>query len=243
VGDGFVFAEHGRMPVPAPATARLLEGLAVSPGPAGSGELTTPTGAVLVRVLSSGGVPPVYVTRRVGYGAGTKDFQDRPNVLRISLADPTGVAAGHEQLVLLTADIDDGTPEHLAAAAEFLRQSGALDVTISPVVMKKGRLGSRLDVLATPGDAERLESAVLLHTPTIGVRRAQVLRRALGRRSVAVQVLGQTIALKVVELPDGGVRIKPELDDLNVAALATGRPIAELSALAVTAARAVTNGV
>ena len=238
LGDGFVDAQHGRMPVPAPATAKLVEGLVVAAGPTGSGELTTPTGAALVRVLSSGFPPSTFIPRNVGYGAGTKDFRDRPNVLRITLADPAPDEAGREDLVLLVTDIDDSTAEHLAAAAEALRYAGALDVTLSPVTMKKGRLGTRVEVLCRPADAVKFEDAVLMHTSTIGVRRTVVSRRALQRGFMFVTVLGHRIGVKRVTLPDGSTRTKPEFDDVQAAALATGRLLIEISSLATAQAEA-----
>lgn len=243
VGDGSVQTEHGVMPVPAPATMRLLEGLPVRSGPEGSGELATPTGAVLVRTLSSGGFPSTWIPRRVGHGAGTKDFSDRPNIVRIVLADALE-SAEREPMVMLTADIDDATPEVLAAAADALRESGhARDVTLTPVVMKKGRLGTRVEVLATPDSADAVESALFSQTTTIGVRRTDVTRTALRRETLTVVVLGQQIRLKKVHLPDGGTRVKPELDDLRTATLATGRSIHELSALALAAAPPGSGGV
>ncbi|HEU4995876.1 MAG TPA: nickel pincer cofactor biosynthesis protein LarC [Gemmatimonadaceae bacterium] len=225
VGDGVVTAAHGTMPVPAPATMRLLEGHVIRTGPTGSGELVTPTGAVLVRVLSSGPEPETYVPRRSGFGAGTKEFADRANALRIVLADATQEGNGTpvEEVHMLSAEIDDMTAEYLGAAAERLRRAGALDVVLQPVVMKKGRAGTRVEVLAPPAMADELESMLLRETTTIGVRRSVVRRRALPRALRAVTVLGHEIAVKVVNLEDGRHRAKPEFEDVLRVAEATGR--------------------
>jgi len=233
LGDGHVDGAHGRMPVPAPATAKLLEGLPVSGGPAGAGELTTPTGAALVRVLSSGPLPPGYVGKTVGYGAGTKDFADRPNLLRITLAEDAPSGQDEEALVLLTADIDDMSPEHLSASAEILRTEGALDVTVTAIAMKKGRSGQRLDVLVTPADASRIAHAILMKTSSIGVRRAEIFRRALPRSESVVSIRGHSIRVKVTRLPDGSLRIKPEADDVRDVTIATGLSAEHISAMAV----------
>jgi uncharacterized protein (TIGR00299 family) protein len=225
VGDGFVRAAHGVLPVPAPATLRILEGLRIRPGPDGAGELVTPTGAALVRVLAEGGPPTEYVPRRSGFGAGTKDFVGRANALRLVLADaaPPGAANGRETLVVLAADIDDTSPEYLAAAVDDLRTAGALDVTALAVGMKKGRMGTRVEVLATPAQVDALELALLRTTSTVGVRRHTVERRALPRREASVEIDGHTVRLKVVALPDGTRRAKPEFEDVRRAATALGR--------------------
>jgi len=249
LGDGVVQAAHGTLPVPAPATLKLLEGQAVRPGPPGSGELVTPTGAALVRALSAGPPPSDYIPRRSGYGAGTKDFRGRANALRLVLADhvpgvaprgdgPAGGGAGaREALVVLTADIDDMAAEYLAAAADALRAGGALDVTLLAVAMKKGRPGTRIEVLARPGDAGRLEEQLLRATTTIGVRRVAAERRALPRRARTVTVLGLPVEVKETTLPDGSVRAKPEFEAVQRVADATGRPAGDIFALAAEAAR------
>jgi uncharacterized protein (TIGR00299 family) protein len=233
-GDGTVRAAHGTLPVPAPATLRLLEGLPVRPGPEGSGELVTPTGAALVRVLARGEPPQSYVVRRSGYGAGTKDFPDRPNALRVILADVASVMGDRvEELVVLAADVDDMEPEYLAGAAEALRGAGALDVVLFPSVMKKGRPGARIEVLARPGDADALERSLFAQTTTIGVRRLRVQRHALPREMRSVDVRGHSVRMKIVALPDGARRVKPEYDDIARLAEVTGITLRE----AVTAAR------
>jgi uncharacterized protein (TIGR00299 family) protein len=237
MGDGFVTAAHGVLPVPAPATLKLLEGVRVRQGPEGSGELVTPTGAALVRVLSAGYVPTEYVPVRSGFGAGTKDPSDRPNALRIILAEELGAtdAAHHgveERLTVLATDVDDMSPEHVAAAADALREAGALDVTCITTAMKKGRVGTRIEVLSREADVARFESLLFSRTTTLGVRRAQVTRHALARDVRTVDVLGHAVRVKIAALPGGGRRAKPEYDDVRAVAEATGRTLQEVSSLA-----------
>jgi uncharacterized protein (TIGR00299 family) protein len=232
LGDGSVKSAHGILPVPAPATLKLLEGHPVRPGPDGAGELVTPTGAALVRVLSSGPAPREYVPLRSGFGAGTKDFHGRANALRVILAEANPNDSAIEELVELVCDIDDMTPEYLAAAAERVRESGALDVTLLPVTMKRGRPGTRVEVLSRVADALRLEELLLVETTTIGVRQRTVRRRSLAREVVQLTVLGHDIAAKVVVLPTGRRRAKPEFVDVQRVALATGRPLRDISRLA-----------
>lgn len=231
-GDGVVQAAHGTLPVPAPATLRLLEGHPVRPGPHGAGELVTPTGAALVRVLSSGPPPREYVPLRSGFGAGTKEFSDRANALRLIVAEWTEAPAGTEELVQLASDIDDMSPEYLAATADLLRDAGALDVVLLATTMKRGRPGTRVEVLARPADAARLELLLLTETTTIGVRRTEVLRRALPRELRTVDVLGHPVAVKVVQLPGGGSRAKPEFSDVQRVSQQTGRPLRDIFQLA-----------
>lgn len=241
LGDGFVDTAHGRMAVPTAATLRILEGLPVRPGPEGSGELVTPTGAALVRVLSVGAPPDTFTPRASGFGAGTKEFPDRANALRIIVADAATVAATvagaigttEQRLVVLAADLDDATGEQLAAVADLLREADALDVTVLQTIMKKGRPGVRIEILAEAEHANGLAALLLRESTTIGVRRHFVDRVALPRALREVQVFGQPVGLKVVTLPDGTTRTKPEFDDVRRAAAATGRTLAEVADAAV----------
>lgn len=240
LGDGFVDTQHGRMAVPTAATLRLLEGLPVRPGPEGSGELTTPTGAALVRVLSEGPAPSAFTVTRSGFGAGTKDFKDRANALRIWLADAEVDAASagsapREAIVVLAADVDDMTGEELAALADRLRDDGALDVLLLQTLMKKGRPGVRIEVLAAPDRADALETRLLTESTSIGVRRYLASRRVLPRERAVVRVDGHEVALKVVTRPDGRRTAKPEADDVKRVAAATGRSPREVAAAAVDA--------
>jgi uncharacterized protein (TIGR00299 family) protein len=229
LGDGFVDAAHGRLAVPAPATLRLLEGQSVRSGPADSGELTTPTGAALVKVLSLGAPPDAYRPLKSGYGAGTKDPKGRANVLRIILAEADAVRGEEsETLDLLAADIDDMPGEYLASAAELLREAGALDVMLLQTVMKKGRPGVRIEVLCHPTDAGRLEDLLLRESSTIGVRRTSVGRRVLPRAEGSVEVFGHRVSVKIVQLPGGGERAKAEYEDVRRVARETGRTTAEI---------------
>jgi pyridinium-3,5-bisthiocarboxylic acid mononucleotide nickel chelatase len=240
LGDGSVRAAHGLLPVPAPATLKLLEGYPVRPGPEGSGELVTPTGAALIRTLSAGPAPAEYVPVRSGFGAGTKDFVGRANALRVILADIVVTnatnGAGVENLHELVCDIDDMSPEYLSAVADRVRDSGALDVTIMSVTMKRGRPGARVEVLCRPSDAARLEELLLIETTTIGVRSRTVRRRALPREVIRITVLGHEVQAKLVSLPNGGRRAKPEFADVQRVALATGRPLQDISRLAASEA-------
>jgi uncharacterized protein (TIGR00299 family) protein len=232
LGDGFVDAAHGRLAVPAPATLRLLEGQSVRNGPENSGELTTPTGAALVKVLSRGVAPAEYRPLKSGYGAGTKDPKGRANVLRIILGESEvrGEVRSEEceTLDLLAADIDDMSGEYLASAADLLRDGGALDVTLLQSIMKKGRPGVRIEVLCRPADSGRLEEMLLRESSTIGVRRTTVQRRALRRTEAPVEVFGHQVSVKTAQLPGGGERTKAEYEDVRRVARETGRTTADI---------------
>ena len=133
---------------------------------------------------------------------------------------------------MLATDVDDMTPEHVAAAADALREAGALDVTCVTVAMKKGRVGTRIEVLCRESDAGRFEALVFARTTTIGIRRSRVVRRALARDVRTVEVLGHEVRVKVSALPDGLTRAKPEYEDVRSVAEATGRSLQDVTTLA-----------
>jgi len=239
LGDGTVKTAHGVLPVPAPATIRLLEGFNVRHGPPGSGELTTPTGAALLRVLSKGAPPQEYVPLSSGYGAGTRDIHGQLNALRIILGEASIDDHDHHQhhrhehvhtehLHVLSADIDDMSPEELAGAADVLRAEGALDVVLLHTTMKKGRLGTRVEALVQSSDLARLEEKIFLQFTTLGVKTFDVVRNALERESRLVRFDGRDIRVKIATLPDGTQRAKPEFDDLRRVAEETSRPLSEI---------------
>lgn len=179
VGSGSVDTAHGLLPVPAPATARLLEGVPVTPGGIAA-ELCTPTGAALLRTFAgSWGPMPEGVVLGCGYGCGTRDFP-RANCLRAFLLDDGRQAGGPNDAVTeLKANIDDMTGEALGFAMDRLLEAGALDVSYTPVFMKKSRPGVILTCLCRPGDADRLAKEMLRHTSTFGVRRTDCTRYAM----------------------------------------------------------------
>ncbi|HSJ08857.1 MAG TPA: nickel pincer cofactor biosynthesis protein LarC [Longimicrobiales bacterium] len=220
VGSGWVDIEHGRYPVPAPATLGILQGLPLT-GADLAGECTTPTGAAILATLTGGrAAPSAFTPGRIGFGAGTRDPQDRPNVLRLYEAEVDGGEA--ESLWLVQADIDDMTPEYAAAAQQALLEAGAADVVIQTVSMKKGRPAFRIEVLAEPARLDALERVLFLATTTLGVRRWPVQRTVLPRETETREWRGQPIRWKRVTLPDGTSRAKPEYQDIVDAALALG---------------------
>lgn len=239
LGEGTVKTAHGVLPVPAPATIRLLEGFNVRHGPPGSGELTTPTGAALLKVLSKGEPPHEYRPLKSGYGAGTRDIHGQLNALRIILGEAAVDSRDHhhhhhdehvhtEHLHVLSADIDDMSPEELAGAADLLRTDGALDVVLLHTTMKKGRLGTRIEALVRGSDRARLEEKIFQSFTTLGVKTFDVVRSALARESKTIRFDGRDIRVKVATLPDGSKRAKPEFDDLRRVAEETSRPVAEI---------------
>lgn len=220
VGTGYVNIAHGRFPLPAPATLRLLEGIRVRDS-GFEGECTTPTGAALLAVLTEGReAPSEVVVRRSGFGAGTRDPEDRPNCLRLILFDiPTRLG---ERLMLVQADIDDLPPEYVPPAQEALLSAGALDVVVSSLTMKKGRPGLRIEAIVAESALDTVTEALFTSTSTIGVRYWAFERRVLERREDVVEWQGQKIRRKRVVLPGGGERAKPEFEDVVVAARALG---------------------
>lgn len=217
LGRGWVDAAHGPLPVPAPATLRLLEGLAVRETPF-EGECTTPTGAALLATLTEGRPPPSDLRlSSSGYGAGARDPADRPNCVRLLLAE---TVTGAESLVLVQADLDDMPPEYLAAAQEALLGAGAADAVVMPLGMKKGRPGFRVEALVSEAGLDGVLGTLFRSTTTIGARWWRVERPSLPREELVREWRGQRIRSKRVRLPDGTARVKPEYEDVARAAAA-----------------------
>ncbi len=212
IGTGFVDIEHGRFPLPAPATLKLLAGIPVRD--AGfSSECTTPTGAAILATVTQGRIAPsTFIVDRSGFGAGSRDPSDRPNCLRVIVGEVPEAAGGN--LYLVQADVDDLPPEYMPPAQDALLEAGALDAVVVALGMKKGRPGMRLEALVPEAALDRVLAALYRNTSTIGARYWPVTRPALPRREDTVQWRGQTVRLKRVRLPGGGERVKPEYDDV-----------------------------
>jgi hypothetical protein len=227
MGSGWVRAAHGAMPVPAPATSILLQGLEVAPNGPVIGEATTPTGAALLRVLSSGPPPARWRPVDAGaWGAGGRNPKSYPNALRLIIA---AAAAEAGEVVLLSTDLDDLSPEYLDPLREALFAAGALDVQIWAAQMKKGRTGFRIEVTASTADSEPVTAALFRHSTTSGIRRQAAERVTLARREVEVTSAdGTAVRVKVLEGPDGP-RVKPEYEDVAAVARRTGQPAHEVA--------------
>jgi pyridinium-3,5-bisthiocarboxylic acid mononucleotide nickel chelatase len=227
LGNGWIRAAHGVIPVPAPATSILLEGLEVGPNGPVMGEATTPTGAVLLRVLSSGPPPARWRALNAGaWGAGGRDPKTYPNALRLILAS-AALEAG--EVVLLSTDLDDLSPEYLNPLRDALFAAGALDVQIWTTQMKKGRTGFRIEVTASPAESDDVAAALFRHSTTSGIRRQVAERVTLARREIEVRSAdGTAVRVKVLDGPDGP-RVKPEYEDVAALASRTGRPAQEVA--------------
>jgi hypothetical protein len=238
VGTGTVTMSHGTFPVPPPATARLVAGVPVYG--AGEGELLTPTGALLVTAYATeyGPLPPMRIAG-VGHGAGSRDTEGRPNVVRLIAGEDDAAVAGERVLVLET-ELDDAAPQLLGPLLERLLGAGALDAFFTPVQMKKGRPGVLVTVLAPPERREAVEELLFRETTTLGVRRQEWDRSVLDRESVSVNT------------PYGAVRVKlglrggvvynawPEFEDCQRLASEAGVAVKEVLAAALVAFRSGT---
>jgi hypothetical protein len=231
---GLVRSAHGVLPSPAPAVLALLPG-GTFVGVDGEAELVTPTGAAVVAVAATAwGRLPMLRLEAVGYGAGTRDLPDRPNVLRVVLGE-TPAREPHE-VVLLETNLDDLLPELIPDAIERCVAAGALDVWTAPAQMKKGRPGSVLSALARPEDETAVARALLTHTSTLGVRVSTLRRHELEREHAWIEVEGHRIGVKLGLLDGRVVNVAPEHDDCARAAEALGFPVKQVWAKALVAA-------
>jgi uncharacterized protein (TIGR00299 family) protein len=228
VGGGTVNCAHGTLPVPAPATLKLLQNAPVySSGP--QVELVTPTGAAIVKTLATRfGSFPAMKIEKAGYGAGTRDFDEHPNVLRLTLGEAVTSARAHtsqETITVLEANLDDLSPQVLAYAAEKLLADGALDVFSVPVQMKKGRSGAVLTVLCKTEDAERLTKMIFAETTTLGVRRREEQRQTLARRWETVRTSWGDVRIKIASMNGSISNYAPEYEDCRALAEANNVPL------------------
>jgi hypothetical protein len=235
VGSGSVEIAHGRFPVPAPATARLLAGVPIYSSGI-EAELVTPTGALVVSDYAKGfGPMPPMTIRAIGYGAGTKDFARTPNVLRVVIGERAAAVpvTGGESVVKIECEIDDMSPQLFGPVSDRVMSSGALDVFLTPVQMKKGRPGTLVTVIAPPSARESLCDLLFRETTTIGVRFEEMRRETLERTWVDVAVTGGTVRIKVSGRRGEVLNAVPEFDDCLRVATTTGRPVKEIQAEAM----------
>ena len=244
LGGGFVRCAHGKLAVPAPATAEILRGASVSLGRADF-EMATPTGAAILKVCARNlsdtdhrEAPQNFKILSVGYGAGDKDAAGFANVLRVMLCETDeergeggernlGARPGYGELckqILISTNIDDMDAESFALACEILRKNGALDVFSRSIFMKKGRMGFELNALCRKQDAQNLKDLIFTHTTAIGVREVEVVKTELKREFARVQTKFGEIGIKISGTCQAQ-KIKPEFDECKAAALAHGTTI------------------
>jgi len=227
LGGGFVDGTHGRMPVPGPGTAELLRGFPVV-DTAVRAELVTPTGAAVLTTLAigAGRMPAMRVTR-VGYGAGTWDLPGTPNILRAFVGETAGAGAT-ETIVQVETTIDDMSPQLYEPLVERLFEAGALDVFLTPVIMKRSRPGTVLTALCAPGRVDDLVRVLFAESPTLGVRWTEMTRARLEREIVTVATVYGALPVKVSRLDGRVVTVTPEFAEVVRIAREKSLPVREV---------------
>ena len=213
LGSGFVRCAHGLMPVPVPGTMELLKGVEVRQTQIRK-ELVTPTGAAIITTLARGfGPMPEMTIDRVGYGAGARDLEEQPNLLRICLGEKKEDSLGSDQVCLIETNLDDMSPEIAGYLTELLFEKGALDVFLTSILMKKGRPATKLSLLVAPDLRESLTQVVLSETTTFGVRCHLVERSKLSRDFIEVQTRWGTVRAKRGFMDGKPIKTVPEYED------------------------------
>ena len=227
LGSGFVETAHGRMPLPAPATAALLKGIPVHDSGLKE-ELVTPTGAALLKGLvhSFGPLPPM-VIEKVGYGVGSRNLADRPNLLRILIGEEQG-EENEETVAILEANLDDTNPEWLGFLMERLFEAGAMDVVFSPGYMKKNRPAVLVHVMGKPHQKDRLMDILFSESTTLGVRFHFTQRRILQRSSDEMDSPWGRMKVKKVFRPNGSFHVLPEFEECRQKAKEQGVPLRDI---------------
>ena len=229
LGSGFVETQHGRIPLPAPATIALLKAIPVYDSGV-SAELVTPTGAALLKGLacSFGAMPPM-VVEQVGYGVGSRELPDRPNLLRILVGRDTEEPQT-ETVAVMEANVDDTNPEWLGFLMERLFGAGALDVLFCPVQMKKNRPAVLIQVIGKPHQKDRLMEILFQESTTLGVRYQMMQRKILARDEAEIDSPWGKMKVKKISRPDGLFQLLPEYDSCRKIALEKGLPIKDVYA-------------
>ncbi|MCK5327293.1 MAG: nickel pincer cofactor biosynthesis protein LarC, partial [Candidatus Latescibacteria bacterium] len=226
LGTGITKSMHGKIPVPAPATVELLRGVPVQHTDIRA-ELVTPTGAAILTTLAKGfGQAPLFRTEQIGYGAGTRELEDTPNLLRVQIGD-TREDLEQDHSVLIETNVDDMTPEITGYVMDKLLSEGAKDVYVTPVMMKKGRPGMLLSVLTDPASATRISDVLFRETTTLGVRLSEVDRLKVHRCERTVDTAFGPVRIKVGCF-GGREQAMPEFDDCARIAKERGVPILEV---------------
>ncbi len=224
-GHGFVMTEHGRMPIPAPATKELLLGIPTYPGKE-AGEMTTPTGAAILKFLSPSFSIPHLIEQKTAHGPGEKNFP-HPNVLRLTVCD--AIENNKEEIMMVETNIDDMSSQLLGIDfQEQLLSAGALDYYYTQVIMKKGRPGLLISVFVPAGHVKKVSDFLLENTTSIGVRTYPVARHILKRTIKSVKTSMGDIQVKEVETPSGKRRILPEFESVKAIAALSGKSVLEL---------------
>jgi hypothetical protein len=229
VGTGTLHSAHGILPAPGPAVAVLSKGIPIySAGPAR--ELTTPTGMALLRTLTSEfGPMPVMTSTAIGYGAGEADPDGWPNTLRVFLARPSSRGTRERDTVLqVETNLDDVNPQTYEYVMEQLFSRGAFDVTLAPVIMKRGRPGIVLTCLLAPAQLNQILDVLFEETTALGIRIREVMRQVLPRRYTPVKVRGGIVRMKIADVNETTTKAAPEYVDCKRVAERTGRPVKEV---------------
>jgi len=236
LNHGFVTSEHGRLPLPAPAVAVLLEGYPVRQTETDQ-ELVTPTGAAIAISIASFGTMPDMTLQRVGYGVGGRVLDDRPNLLRGFLGEVSDRSAmEHDEVSVLECNLDDSNPEWLGRLTELLLQQGALDVAMAPLLMKKNRPGQLLTVIAPPASEAAFARLIMLESSAIGVRTYRSRRYKLRRTAAKVTTPLGPLEVKLIYDGETLLRVTPEFEACRALAERTGTPLPEVYRLATLAA-------
>jgi pyridinium-3,5-bisthiocarboxylic acid mononucleotide nickel chelatase len=225
VGSGMVKMAHGQFPVPPPAVTELLKGVPFYATEI-KGELLTPTGAAIITsVCTTYGPVPRITTQKSGYGAGTREYQDFPNVLRVLIGQTEDTGATDERLWMIETNLDDASPQIIGHVMDRVLDSGALDCFFTPVQMKKNRPGVLLSVLCGPSEKEAVMKLLFTETTTLGIRSYEVTRRALQRSVVRVETSYGPIDVKVAHLDGRVVNEMPEFEQCRQAASNANVPL------------------